>query len=1143
MSSVSRPAALVAAICSICSILAAAPARPDLEEILLAVRLDQGAPGELLLVLEGPDGAFVGLGALAETLELAIDVDAEQGTASGFVITPERELWLDRDAGSARVDGRVVALRAGDVLTRDDDLYVAVDRLPDLLPLVVEIDARAAVLVVHSREQFPAALRLERERQGRRAGGVDPELAGERLDLPRRLIGAPTVDLTATWQGTEDTSALSHAILMTGDLLGLDAMVAASGSDDDFGEVRWSLGRRDPLGRALGPLGLTEAVIGEIAFPGLDLVSGTSSGRGLLLDNRPLDRPTSFDRHTFRGELPPGWDVELYRDGDLIAWFGDSGLGFYEFLDVDLLWGPNRFRLLFHGPRGERREENVVFDVSEAQVPVGRAEWRVAALDDPRGAATERALAEVDYGISRRLSLGAAVAQVAGEDEDLRYATVRGHGAFGRLLLGVDLARSLDREADAARVTLRTSVGPVRLSLDHSMLDDSFDADPLIARWGAASQRTLARVDGAFRVGQRSGISLGLAMRRDVLVAGGEVDELDARVGWSRSGLFVSNRVSWVEQRGNGDGSSSAQGVLLASRYGRWLSVRGELAYAIRPQLELQTATVTLERRLRPGLLASLEGRRGLGDSADTEVLAELRRYRGSIGYGLGVGWSEQSGARVRGSLAVGLARDPLSQRWHTDAEPLAGSGSLALRAFVDLDGDGAWSSGDLPLEGVGFILDRVVPRVRTGPDGIAFVPRVPAWREVAVAIATRTLEDPQHVPADAAVRLVPRPGVVAPVDLPVVATGEVTGTVRLREGGVSNPRGGVRLQLLDAAGAVVAEERSAYDGFFELSRVPPGSYRLVVPRSELLRLEAAGVRGHLVEISNQGAILDGLDLLVERGRSAPVEPIQTALGGPVSSIRPAVEQASVPKRPASAPSPAPIRHDAGRRTGPEPFAVRGWSGPSPAWVVQVAAFRTEGAAKRYAVRIGPRLEVPVTVAVADLGERGVWRRVLAGAASGPAAAEALAMRVARLLEVETPRVLEVVAAPLGAAAAPSLPLADPREDELVSPIQPVTQSVAPISADTETPNEAGPWSLQVASFADADAAVVEARRLSREWDRPAAVAVAALATGVIRHRVYLTGFSGRGEAEELIERLGAAGVQALGPLRLPEGASRVPGP
>ena len=56
-----------------------------------------------------------------------------------------------------------------------------------------------------------------------------------------------------------------------------------------------------------------------------------SSGRGVEVTNRPLFNPVAFDRTRFEGDLPSGWDAELYRNGELLAFSRSDGSQRYAF--------------------------------------------------------------------------------------------------------------------------------------------------------------------------------------------------------------------------------------------------------------------------------------------------------------------------------------------------------------------------------------------------------------------------------------------------------------------------------------------------------------------------------------------------------------------------------------------------------------------------------------------------------------------------------------------------------------------------------------------------------------------------------------------------------------------------------------------
>jgi hypothetical protein len=79
-------------------------------------------------------------------------------------------------------------------------------------------------------------------------------------------------------------------------------------------------------------------------------------------------------------------------------------------------------------------------------------------------------------------------------------------------------------------------------------------------------------------------------------------------------------------------------------------------------------------------------------------------------------------------------------------------------------------------------------------------------------------------VPRQALQVVVPRPGVPASVDIALVGGGDVEGAI-VKSGGIGFE--GLGIELVDAAGKVVATAQSDFDGFFLFERVAYGTYRL----------------------------------------------------------------------------------------------------------------------------------------------------------------------------------------------------------------------------------------------------------------------------------------------------------------------------
>ena len=135
---------------------------------------------------------------------------------------------------------------------------------------------------------------------------------------------------------------------------------------------------------------------------------------------------------------------------------------------------------------------------------------------------------------------------------------------------------------------------------------------------------------------------------------------------------------------------------------------------------------------------------------------------------------------------------------------------------------------------------------------GHAFVAGLQPYEKVLVSIDESTLPDPFLMPRGKGVVVTPRPGVAMVIELAVAPTGEVEGVVNGPEGA---PLPGVRLELVDAAGEVMARTMSEYDGFFLFDRVAYGRYRLQLAPESQAALGVAPDLASGVEVNAEKAV------------------------------------------------------------------------------------------------------------------------------------------------------------------------------------------------------------------------------------------------------------------------------------------------
>ena len=140
--------------------------------------------------------------------------------------------------------------------------------------------------------------------------------------------------------------------------------------------------RSDPDGGLLGPLNATHFGIGDVEGFDSGLTGSVAAGRGAVITNRPLSAQAAFDRTRFEGDLPSGWEAEIYRNGELLGFAKANSSQRYVFDDVQLLYGENEIQIVLYGPQGQVRTREETDQVGQDNVPAGKT-WYWAGFNQP----------------------------------------------------------------------------------------------------------------------------------------------------------------------------------------------------------------------------------------------------------------------------------------------------------------------------------------------------------------------------------------------------------------------------------------------------------------------------------------------------------------------------------------------------------------------------------------------------------------------------------------------------------------------------------------------------------------------------------------------------------------------------------------
>ena len=833
-------------------------ADPD-EQFILDVNIRQLRLGDTVRAYNPPEGPCVVLGDFLAALDVPMRIDLTQKKASGWAFKESNRIVIDHAAHQASYGARKTEpIASGTIRETPEGWCVQTEALARWFGIGVKPMTSGSVLILSSDQKLPAEMAMERQQRAARIHRASFDLSSlPQVRIPYRLWRAPALDFVVsagiTYRANDGMRVdRQSSVYAAGEIahLSYDAQVTTTNKGKPS-LLRLRAFRSDPDGHLLGPLKATHFGFGDVESFDSSLTGTVAAGRGAVVTNRPLTARTAFDRTRVEGDLPTGWEAEVYRNGELLGFAKADGSQRYVFDDVQLLYGENKVRVVLYGPQGQVREREQIYNVGLDNVPKGKTWYWVGANEPGRDLVTlekppddlqrpkAQATASVEHGLDARTSVGVLARAMLVGDQRLTFV----EGTLRRSVGGALIEMSAARESNggsAAHAQILGKIGSVyvnaesliandfhlrggreenlregRISLDaplklgKTILPAHVEAHLIDRTDGSKVLETAARLSASI---DRFNLGTELRYRKDYVAAG------PALPGELNLGLLGSGHIGNVRLRGETDfditpgarfRSAEISAYWTATEHGDW-----EAALAYDGQAHRARARLTHILRLDSMAIALS------GEAASNGDVA--------VGFNLNFSLDARHG--------ITLSRRPLAQ-----------GGMVHATVYRDLNDNGMLDAGE-PLEKGALITtgSRQAER-KTDANGSVTIGGLTAYEPVPVGIDITSLNDPMLTPEKALQLVVPRPGIPADVQIGLIGGGSVEGAlIKSAELGFE----GVDLELVDSAGKVAGTARTDFDGFFLFDRVPYGRYTLRVSAASAVAAKIGIDLGVSVEVS-----------------------------------------------------------------------------------------------------------------------------------------------------------------------------------------------------------------------------------------------------------------------------------------------------
>ena len=858
--------------------------RTDDELLILQARLGKYILSDSLIAYSNKGGSVVvAFADMVNILEFPIDVNPIDGLAEGWFISENQRLNLDIKNNNITIGGvkKLYAKELVEII--DNEIFVDIKLLKKWFPIDFKFSLSSQSLTMTSRKKLPIEISWEREKKMAR-GVKKNERVKKTLpkrENPYKLISFPFSDVTinSNYSNKRNNAfsgdiTTSHAM----DLLYMNSRINISANDSEgLNDVKFSMSRKDPYGKLMGPMKATSFEIGDIFSQQLPLTSKSSSGRGVSISNFPIDRVTELDKVTLRGEILPNWDIELYRNDMLLDLKKAGDDGRYEFIDVELFGGLNIMKLVFYGPFGEKREEIRRYVTGEDSLKEGESYYNFSLMqndkdlisvgsdgeNDDVNVGDPMLMAEYEYGIKRGMSLFGGVSSVPLKDnKQHNYITTGLSSSFSNILGRMSISNDITDGGSALDFNAQVIFDNINVNLNHEHYFD-YLSDYTESLNNPLEMESKVSMSGQFSLESFGSASGSVSASRKSYQNGLTETTIENRLSAFMQGYNISNNLSYIMASGYGD--DVFKGNMLLNYTSRKFSLRSDISYSIFPKSDIDNIMLTgdysvrQDFRLRGGVSHSL-----INNS--TTYSMNLNRLMENYRLGLNSVYDDSGEVTVGLSISLGIGYDPKTSNFKTFANNISNSGIVSANIFIDNDGDGVFGDGDSPMENAKVRANNAALRSLSDKNGALFSAGLTVDTPTSIWLDKSSLDDPYLIPVNEGVEIIPHAGSVIELDFPLVATGEIDGTVFRVLGDESKAASNVQMELVNRlTGKVVSEVRTEYDGFYLFEFVRPGEYIIQVSPEQIARLGFKAPKKHEVTLGYGSEIISNIEFKLSK--------------------------------------------------------------------------------------------------------------------------------------------------------------------------------------------------------------------------------------------------------------------------------------
>jgi len=818
------------------------------EELLYSMSIQRFELG-IVEAIATQQGIAFELESYADTFNFPIVFNQSSQNYTGWFIDESKRFSIDLNLSRLNTDPLIVnsadqqiTLSTDEYLYKNERLYILHTAYQSIFGITHKLrhdtlDAEASSLL-----QLPFLKRLARQK-GAHLRSSSGEVSFVNLPRYYEILSPQILDFQSNLFYRENDKELrgNYSIQGVRDIAQWSSNISLAGNENNFlNSTRVNFSKKSLAGDVFGNTGITQFEFGDVRDIRQANAVSLNESLGVLFSNAPLIGNFENNLIQIDGDVPIGWDVELYRNNVLLNQAFNVETGRYNFLDVPLLFGNNNFEVILYGPQGQVRRRTLSRLVDESTSSAQKFSYAVSLTDTSRSlisSGIDDFRTDSGYNLSGRMNVLVANnttadfgvrAQFGGEQDNRQFSGGINTILFNDLLLNSHIELN-DNGVNNLGSTLRTRLLGQSLSFVANLNDVG-------KKLSEGSEFYTFGMDG--KVPIFPGVSIPLNQQLSLnKSAGSETLSYSNRAGFRIKRLSVFNSVNYERTTAPFQQSTDRIFGNVSAQFNfDNLFLRAGAIYAPKEIEKISALQANLTWNISKSFNANLNYANDF--TIDNQQTTLFLSYLGdNFRLSSRIGHSDLQGFDFGINASFSLSGQNSSlNKISSSAMAQSGSGSLAVRVFLDKNLNAIFDANDIVLENVEVTALQFYRSDTTDKDGIAILNRLPSFRSSDIVINRDTLPDPFLMPRVPGVSITMREGLADNLDYPVVPVSEITGIVDLEKDGTLLPGARLKLILSGIDGRVVAETRSEYDGFYSFVDVMPGTYTISIAKESQQR-------------------------------------------------------------------------------------------------------------------------------------------------------------------------------------------------------------------------------------------------------------------------------------------------------------------